>query len=138
MAIALVAGSNVSTALDATGATLSVNVGSGSDRLLVVAIVSDETTDVNTLTYAGAGLTEAADYAPNDQDPARVWIYYKIAPATGANDLVLDFVGNASPDFAMMAAAFTDVLQVSPLDDISSVDDTASPFALVVTPSTND
>src|SRR3990167_1458124 len=108
MAIALVAGSNVSSAFDANGATLAVNVGTGANRLLVVVITTDDATvDINTLTYAGVALTEAVDFTDTDQEPERVWLYYLVNPAQNTNNLVIDFAGTGSGDRGMMASAFT-------------------------------
>ena len=138
MAIEFVAGSNVSVSFDDSGDSVACDVGAGDNRLLVAVVMADGTTFANAPTYNGVPMLSALQWSGvTDQDPRTIEIFYLVNPASGSNTLAVTYP-TGTPDACMMAAAFTGVLQESPLDDTSEVADDADPFGLVLTPSTID
>ena len=86
---------------------------SGSNRILFVGIIGDITTDTVTgVTYAGVSMTLVGK---NKTTSSRYnYLYYLVAPATGANNVVISqsssvFIGGAS-------VSYTGVRQDSPID----------------------
>jgi hypothetical protein len=87
--------------------------------------------NISGMTYNGVAMTEIARV----QVPSDRWIgmYYLAAPATGANNIVMTVVDPPAPDaFAGLAASYTGVHQVSPIDSFN----TATASATSITPST--
>ena len=134
-------------AIDATssgvvGSGTSITVShtcTGSNRLLFVcvALVRAADTDVITATYNSVSMTQVADH---DHSLAAVLsnrIFRLIAPATGANDIVVSTDGTA---MAVHAAgiSFTDGHQTTPEGTASGADGVASPATVSVTSATGE
>ncbi|MBN1421611.1 MAG: DUF2341 domain-containing protein [Planctomycetes bacterium] len=117
------AASNVGTASDSTGLTWS-HTTSGSERLLIVgvSIQNASSQTVSSVTYAGTNLTQAG--AATNGTAVRSEIWYLVAPATGANDIVVTL--SAAAQFAAGAASFTGVHQTSPLGTFASATGTGT------------
>lgn len=68
---------------------------SGSNRYLLSFIRTNGTTDkVSGVTYAGQAMTRINTLS--DGDDRRIYLYYKIAPASGANNIVASFTESVS------------------------------------------
>ena len=88
----------------------------GSNRILVVGVSIRGTNAVSTVTYAGTPLTLVGAQNETTNDNARVEIWQIVAPATGANNIVVDFgVGN-NTRFVVGAVSLTGVDQTTPID----------------------
>lgn len=142
MAIAFDAASNTS-ALDMTSITTltwSHTCSTGSDRILIVGVVSNDLTDadrvVSGVTYAGEALTLIREDQDNSRNLGR-GLWYKVAPATGANNIVVTFTGTVS-DGAAAAVSLTGVDQSSPIG-ASAADsvDNAAPYDANLTTTTD-
>lgn len=120
-----------SSAFDANTTTFS-HTTSGANRLLVVATVIDGTETISATypQYAGISMTQAATFAPGS---FRVYIHYLVAPAIGANNVVINF--SAAQDIGVMVTSYTGVNQSTPLDRTTSSDDAASPIGGSITTS---
>ena len=74
-----------------TSLTFALTV-SGSERVILVGAVIDSGDDITGITYAGASLTQIAKVQfPNKS--AFCYLYYRIAPSTGANNVVISASG---------------------------------------------
>lgn len=114
---------------DASSTTLS-HTCTGSNRLLVVAFTIDGSDTISgTPTYAGVNMTQLVTVAPGN---FRIYLYYLIAPATGANNISVTLSG--SVDAGIMATSYTGVAQTSPVDGTAAgANDNASPFGRAIT-----
>jgi hypothetical protein len=80
--------SSSGTANPGTSATFS-HTCSGSDRLLLVGVLTNDTTDkITGVTYNGVAMTRGGAQAADTTGFMGFW-YYLIAPATGANNVVI-------------------------------------------------
>lgn len=113
MAIAHDATTNATPISDAASMTFSHTV-SGTDRLLVVKVGKRGAAGVTvTVTYGGASMTQQiSQTGPNFQE---VLIFTLIAPATGANNVVVTFSASVNQGFAS-ASSYTGVDQTTPMD----------------------
>src|SRR3990167_2930414 len=103
----------------------------GSNRLLVVGIGIDgaQTVSAGYPTYAGVEMTQVATFAPGN---FRIYIYYLVAPATGANNIVCNF--SAAQDIGLVAVSYTGVAQTTPLDaNTAGADDASEPIGGAIT-----
>jgi len=110
-----------STHLDATssgsqGGTTSLTVAhtcSGPQRLLVVGVQIEDGTaaDPSGVTYNGDAMTKAAGKTQGDVN-CSTW--YKVAPATGANNIVVT-IGYSARNVSLGAQSFVGVLQSDPV-----------------------
>jgi len=109
----------------ANNSTLTVShTTAGDDRLLVVAVTIDDLTiTVSAITYNGVAMTLADSYT----GLKKIYLYYLVAPALGANNIVVTL--SSTPDFGLMAVSYTGVNQTSPLDATIRNTDTTSPFS---------
>ncbi len=83
----------------------------GTNRLLVVGVSVFAGDTVSTVTYAGVTLTKAGHIASVGNDRAEMW--YLIAPATGANTIVVTL--SASARAVLGATSWTAVYQITPV-----------------------
>lgn len=116
MAIAFDAVSN-GTAASSTSITWS-HTCTGSDRILVVSVEggTTSTTDVTSVTYNSVSLTKAVAYNNNENRASYLWIL--VAPATGANDVV---VTKTSSDYmAVGAMSYTGASQTDQPDSFGT------------------
>lgn len=101
--------SNSSTA-SASSLTWSHTVSnSASNLILVAAIAVGGSGTCSGVTYAGASMTQLTSKA---QGTETCYIFYKLAPATGANNVVASFSGSVSG--IGLAVSYSNVVQTSP------------------------
>jgi len=84
-----------------TSLTYPYTVGSGSNRLLVVNLIGDTSTDdISSVTYAGVAMTLLGKV----QGPANNWqyLYYLVNPPSGSNSIVVKAI---SPHYLISQAA---------------------------------
>lgn len=105
MAVALVVGGTVESSLSASPHTFAVDVGSGSNRLLLVQTRSISGT-VSGVTYAGVSMSNVGSY-----NGLIMWAL--VAPTTGNNNVVVSWTGS-SKCFTSYSA-WTGVDQSTPL-----------------------
>lgn len=105
MAIAFVAAADLGNST-ATSRTISYTCGSGSNRLLIVTVQGDLTTDdITSVTYNGVAMTQI-----NKTLGARwMYMYYLLNPASGANNVVATF--GSSHFIGLLGADYTGVAQ---------------------------
>lgn len=103
----------------------------GSDRILFVEAVINTSTDLVTgVTYNGVSMTRIQTVSPTAN--RRLYLYYLIAPATGANNVVI--TTSSSTAIGGNAASYTGVAQSGTIIDVSTtITDTTSPVATSLT-----
>jgi hypothetical protein len=100
---------------DAASTTLS-HTCTGANRLLVVVVTTGDAGDtVSAISYAAAGMSTAIE---KSDDAFFTGIYYKMAPASGANDISVTLT--SGQDAGIMAVSYTGAHQTSVLGDTSS------------------
>jgi methionine-rich copper-binding protein CopC len=97
-----------------TSSTFSHTVAVGDDRLLLVVTSTRGDDSVSTVTYGGSGLTLAQATGSGGSTGQRVEVWYMVAPATGANDVVVTYSGSVNPD-VISAMSYTGVDQTNPI-----------------------
>lgn len=116
----------------ASSVTFSYTVGSGSNRFLVVAVtIANATDSVTGVTYNGVAMTQSLNYNP--RPGIRAYLYTLVAPATGANNVVVSL--SASENLDVWAASYTGVRQSSTVestgtnnaDSVTSITATLNP-----------
>lgn len=108
----------------------------GSDLILFVEAVINTSTDLITgVTYNGVSMTRIQTVSPNAN--RRLYLYYLIAPATGANNVVI--TASSSTAIGGNAASYTGVAQSGTIIDVSTTaTDTSSPVDTTVTTTIDD
>lgn len=100
---------------DAASSITKSHTTSGSDRLLLVCVaILDPGAAVSTLTYGGTSLTSVGARQTGGNPKTRMELWRLIAPATGANDVVVT-LDQAADRFAIAAISLTGVNQSTPL-----------------------
>lgn len=89
--------------------TVTIDVGSGSDRYLLVSATLEGTTSIDSATYDSVSMT-LADSVQIDNN--KVGIFYLANPNAGSNDAVVTFSGSSNS--VCHAIAFTGVDQTAP------------------------
>lgn len=85
----------------------------GTDRILFVYFYWDTSRTVSSVTYGGVAMTAVG--TQNDNNGGEFSnTYYLVAPATGANDVVVTMSGTCGIEG--VASSYTGALQVSPID----------------------
>jgi hypothetical protein len=117
---ALGAGINVDSAVlsqaNATTSNTWSHTTSGTNRLLIVGVQFATGTDISGVpTYNGTSMTLAGSYSLSGSVFNNTYIYYLIAPTTGAHNVVINNTGGANYIYAA-SASYTGVAQVSPSD----------------------
>jgi hypothetical protein len=100
MAIAL---DNTAEGLSASGATsvtVSLTVGSGSDRYLLAGVFSNGADDVTGVTYASVAMTQLHKAVVNVAAVGYLYIYGLANPSSGTNNLVASRSGSSSKIYA--------------------------------------
>ena len=94
----------------------------GSDRILIVSaqFYTSDGDDVSGVTYDGVAMTEIRTDAVASVQHNSLW--YLLAPATGANDIVVTFTGSTN-FVGGGAVSLTGVNQSSPIDTSGSAED---------------
>jgi hypothetical protein len=98
----------------------------GTNRLILVGVWSDAADDVNSVTYAGASLTQITK-GQVGATGEWVYFYYLANPASGANTVAVDF---ASTGGHARVVSYNGVNQTSP---IGGFDDTTTSGVTAVT-----
>jgi uncharacterized repeat protein (TIGR01451 family) len=99
---------------------------SGSDRILIVgvSIFRNSSQSVSSVTYAGTGLTYVGSSTYANEVRTEIWRL--MAPATGANNIVVTLSSSAA--FVAGASSFTGVHQTTPLGSFfSATNDSGNP-----------
>lgn len=107
------------TGLSGSTATVAYTCGSGSNRILFVGFFGsvDSADTVSSVTYGGVAMTQVAT-ALHASD-RRIWLYALIAPASGANNIVITL--SSAPDhYWAMAADYAGVSQTGQPDGMDS------------------
>ena len=116
MAIAFDAAAT-SSALGATTLTYS-HTCTGSNRILWVSVgvnSADSTDHITGVTYSAVAMTRAvASFNDNGANQDQVYLYYLVAPATGANNVVVS--SNAAKDIYSVASSYTGAKQTGQPD----------------------
>lgn len=105
-----------------SGDTTSFDSGTGSDRILVMGFSNFDTTaadrQVSSVSYGGDALTKVTNsVADNGTSNGRAEIWYKVAPKTGANNIVVTFAGaNNITNSDYFYAIFNGVDQTNPIN----------------------
>lgn len=129
MAIAFVAGADGGNNTGGTGLTYSYTCGSGANRLLVVGVAGDATVDdVTGVTYAGVSMTLAAKKAATGTNNRVSYLFYLLAPATGANNVVIS--ASTAHYILSGAADYTGVKQSAQPDATATANGTGSVLLL--------
>lgn len=84
----------------------------GADRLLLVTAANAIIADVSGVTYGGVAMTYVADILRGDT--IRIHLFRLIAPATGANDVIITLVSGATA-IVGGSQSFTGAHQTTPL-----------------------
>jgi len=123
-----------------TSFTMTIDVGTGTNRLLVVFLFqrgSPTLRDVSAITYNGVALSLAASI--DNVDPGsdlRSQIYYLANPSAGSNTLSVTYAAQVG-QYECKAAWFTGVAQTSPLDDTDAATGSSNAPACSLTPTAN-
>ncbi len=100
-----------------TSATFEHAVASGSNRLLLVAVMIDSIEDATAVTYGGTALTHVVTNAAaaGTSDGQRVEIWRLKNPPVGTDDVVVTFAGDGVVYKGIAAANYTGVDQGTPI-----------------------
>lgn len=113
----------------------SVNVGTGSDRLLVVEFLQRDTgirRTITSITYNGVNLSHATgSLATNGTLSSEIW--YLMNPAAGSNTLSITFSGTLSQG-VIYSEAYTGIHQTSALDQVNIGSGNSAAPSVSVTP----
>jgi prepilin-type N-terminal cleavage/methylation domain-containing protein len=103
-----------------TTMTVAHTTGSGSDRLMLVAISYNNNDDetVTGVTYNGTALTQVGER--NNGNDAQVYIYILVAPDTGTHNVVINFSSALDEGAIAGVMTFTGVDQTTPLGTFAS------------------
>lgn len=107
----------------------------GSDRILIVAPVllgdAPPTHDIVSITYNGVALTKVDD---QDSTGVHVEMWYLVAPATGAHNIVITHDGTFTTSWCLgIAKSFTGVDQTSPIVTSGKASDTGNAVTVSLT-----
>lgn len=115
------------------GHTVSVDAGTGSDRLMLAGIAKNTAATIDAFTYNANALT-AISGADIGSSPSSA-LYYYIAPATGPHDLVSDLAG-AGGRHSIAGVPMDGVDQTTPAENGTAATGTSSPATVDVTSAT--
>lgn len=135
MAIAFVSSAR-QTGSTVSSFTMTVDVGTGSNRLLVVFLMTRSATlyNVSSMTYNSVAMSQAAlsdNTVPANKLRSEVW--YLANPSSGSNTLSVTW-SSAPSQYECQAAWFTGVDQTSPLDDTDAASGDSNTPAVSLTP----
>lgn len=112
----------VSGNLVTTGTATLSHTCTGSNRILLVYVYSNNTVKTVTgVTYNGVAMTKLMEGAVTNQYNA---VFYLVAPATGANSIIAT-ISASGTNWGICSASYTGVSQVSPIN-VSANDNTTS------------
>lgn len=131
MAIAVDSVGSIGVLANSSG-TLSFNNVAGDLMVVGIAIEVSGAVTVGTCTYAGASLTKASGIQQTAGAPDKqVELWYKIAPATGANNLIVSV--STTADLHIGAVSVTGAHQTTPLNTAGSAVNTSASPSVVLT-----
>jgi hypothetical protein len=106
---------------------------SGSNRLLVVgmAVGAGLTTNTSTATYNGVAMTSAGKVYSNNQNDGYVQLFYLVAPATGANTVIVTC--DQPHDMTGGSTSFNGVDQTTPVSGATTAFGTTTSATVNVT-----
>jgi hypothetical protein len=122
--------SNSSTA-SGSSLTWSHTVGVASNMALVVAVAVGSSDTVSGVTYAGSSMTQLSS---KNQGTETLYLFYKVAPATGANNVVATFSGTAAG--IGLGVSYSNVNQTTPFGTATSSSGTSGSSSNTVTSTT--
>lgn len=102
-----------------SSASFSHTVGGGSNRALVVVVMTRGDQGATAVTYDGDPLTLAVSEDAGGGSSEWVSVWYMVAPATGSNTVSVTFGANADPS-AVAALSYFGVDQTNPIDATAS------------------
>ncbi len=102
-----------------TSATFSHTVGAGTDRLLLVTVLTQGGEDVSSITYGGVALTQAVERDFGDDEGTAVEIWYLKNATVGTANIVVSFASSVDPSY-IRADNLTGVDQTTPIGATAS------------------
>lgn len=134
MAAQYVTGSANAVAAVQAAPSMTVNVGSGQNRVLeAYFIVRGPTTTIASSDYAGSGLV-VSDPLVHSSGTLTIYHLYLINPTANSNTLTVTPAATAGRAFALHAAAFYNVDQTAPLDQLVSAQGNSDAPSVDITP----
>ena len=122
-----------------TSYTFAVDVGSGSDRCLVVIVYAEQDSgpgsqDVSSMTYNGTAMTEAVEsVAPSSASTSEeVYLWYLLNPDANSNNLVVN-MGAVGQDVVIQPLVYTGVDSIGDIDSTAAADTAHSTLTLTTT-----
>ena len=110
----------------------------GSDRLLLVTVMLEvNSRSVSGITYNGVALTKLGDVTFSPGPDMRGEIWYLVAPATGANNVVISIAGGTAT-FSGGIHSFTGVDQTTPTGAFASNSGTSTAPSLGIASTSGD
>lgn len=106
---------------------------SGSDRMLVVFVRSYQNDRVTGVTYNGVAMTQVNKRQDNAGNNCYTYLYYLLAPATGANNVVVSASPAPNIQLAACSASYTGVKQSGQPDSSAMQSSTASTMTVSTT-----
>ncbi|MDO8537004.1 MAG: hypothetical protein Q7R94_02040, partial [bacterium] len=132
-AIAFDAASSAAASTAASSLTFPHTVASGNSRLLIVGVtIADTSNAVATVTYGGTSMISLG-VASRGAGKPEVSLWYLVAPATGANNVVVTLTSGQTDRMMAGAVSFTNVHQSTPVGTFFSAASKASPATVGVT-----
>jgi hypothetical protein len=119
--------------------TVSFNVGTGSNRLLLasVSIADSASADISAISYNSVSMgTADVSQRNTNSDYSLSKIYHLVAPATGANTFSFTTSGNC--DCSVVLIALTGVNQTTPIRNTQKATGNSGTLALTISSATND
>jgi hypothetical protein len=118
--------------------TLALAVTGGyANQAVVVGVSLDASHTVTGVTYAGAALTFIG--AQNDSgSKTRVELWYRVAPQTGTNNVVVTFSGTTNDDVVVGASSWRGVHQTTPLGTLARASGKSSTASVIVSSATHE
>lgn len=129
-------GQNGGSSGGATSFAVSITVSSGSDRVMLAALVYyGPALSISSVTYAGSGMTQVGSTLT---DGSNWWLslWRLVAPAVGTADLVATLSGSGA--ISLAGAAFSGVDQTTPLRTHATNTGTSTSASVAPTSSVND
>ena len=102
-----------------TSATFSHTVGAGTDRLLLVTVLTDGDEDVSSITYGGVALTQTIERDFGSDEGTAVEIWYLKNATVGTANIVVSFASSVDPSY-IRAENLTGVDQTTPIGATAS------------------
>ena len=115
------------------------NIGTGSDRFLVVGVLKQSSQTCTGVTYNGVALTKVATLADSNvsvNEENTLWVSEGFQPASGSNNIALTFSGAGT--FIVVATAWDGVDQTTGYESVNTSTSSSSVAGSVTVTSTTD